>query len=173
HSELAGVALTVAVQESDAAFFDHLLETFRRSDDALFRARALAALGATHDPELGRRALELALDPSLRVNEVTTTISRQLGMEETRGRAWEWLREHFDQVFARVASTRAGHAPWLAAGFCSGERADEVRAFFEPRIEALPGGPRNLRGALEAIRLCTARVAAQRESAQAFFLRRR
>jgi len=55
--------------------------------------------------------------------------------------------------------------------FCSEERAAEVEAFFGPRIEALPGGPRNLRGALEAIRLCAARVEAQRDSTLRFFAR--
>ena len=173
HHDLVGLALGVAVQEGDAAFFDRLLAAFRASDDALFRAQVLGALGATHDPALGQRALELSLDPALRVNEVTTTISAQLGMSETRERAWQWLREHFDAVFARVAPTRAGYAPWYAAGFCSEEKATEVEAFFSERIETLPGGPRNLRGALEAIRLCAARVEAQRESAAAFFARAR
>jgi alanyl aminopeptidase len=92
-------------------------------------------------------------------------------MIETRERAWQWLREHFDAVFARVAPTRAGSAPWYAAGFCTEEKAVEVEAFFGERIESMPGGPRNLRGALEAIRLCAARVEAQRESAAAFFSR--
>ncbi len=173
HPDLVEVALSVAVQEGDAAFFDHLLALFRASDDALFRSHALGALGATHDPELGRRALELALDPGVRVNEVTDTLSAQLSMIETRARAWAFMRERFDEVFARVATTRAGYAPWYVAGFCSEAEAGEVRAFFEPRIEALPGGPRNLRGALEAIELCTARVSAQRASAEAFFARRR
>ena len=173
HHDLVGLALAVAVQEGDAAFFDRLLAAFRASDDALFRAQVLGALGATHDPALGQRALELSLDPALRVNEVTHTIGAQLGMIETRERAWQWLREHFDAVFARVAPTRAGYAPWLAAGFCTEEKAAEVEAFFGERIESLPGGPRNLRGALEAIRLCSARVEAQRESAASFFGRAR
>ncbi len=32
-----------------------------------------------------------------------------------------------------------------------------MEAFFTPRLEALPGSPRNLRAALEAITLCAAR----------------
>ncbi len=171
--DLVGLVLAAAVQDGDAAFFDHLLSLLRASDDAVFRSEALVALGATRDEALGQRALELALDPSLRVNEVTITLSQQLSMQETRARAWDWMREHFDQVFARVATTRAGYAPWYVSSFCSAERAEEVQTFFAPRIEALPGGPRNLRGALEAIHLCAARVDAQRESAEAFFSRQR
>ncbi|MBX3273200.1 MAG: M1 family metallopeptidase [Sandaracinaceae bacterium] len=170
-ASLVPLALSAAVEEGDEAFFDALLERALASDDALFRGHALAALGATRDPALATRALRIALDPRLRVNELTITLERQLAMRETRDAAWVWLTEHFDEVFARAASTRAGYAPWAAAGFCSEARAAEVAAFFAPRIEALPGGPRNLAGALEAIRLCAARVEAQRESTLRFFAR--
>ena len=158
---LVGLALMVAVQESDAAFFDALLERALASDDALFRRHALGALGATHDPELALRALALSVEPRLRVNEVTIPMSSQLSMPETRDAAFAWMREHFDEAYARVATTRAGYAPWSLSGYCTEEAASEVETFFGPRIEALPGGPRNLRGALEAIRLCSARVASR------------
>jgi len=168
---LVELALEMAVQEGDAELFDSLAERVLASDDALFRGQGLSALGATRDPELAARALALSLDERVRVNEVTTALRRQLSMRETRAAAWAWLQEHFDDVFGRVATTRAGYAPWYLAGFCSEERAAEVEAFFAPRIEALPGGPRNLRGALEDIRLCAARVEAQRESTLRFFAR--
>ncbi len=173
HQDLVGLALTVAVQDGDAAFFDHLERAFRANSDALFRTHALRALGATKDPTLAERALALGLDPALRVNEVTETLSAQLSMAETRPRAWAWMQEHFDDLFGRVATTRAGYAPWYVSSFCSEEQAREVEAFFQPRIGSLPGGPRNLAGSLEAIRLCAARAAAQRDSAQAFFAGRR
>jgi alanyl aminopeptidase len=172
-ASLVGLALRTAVQESDAAFFDALLTKVMGSDDALFRSQGLAALGATRDPALSSRALALSLDARLRVNEVTDTLFEQLAYPETRAAAWAFMREHFDEIFARVATTRAGYAPWYVASFCSEAEATEVEAFFADRIEALPGGPRNLRGALEAIRLCAARVGAQRESASAFLAQRR
>lgn len=168
-SNLVGLALGAAVQEGDAAFFDRLSARVLASDDALFRRLGLRALGSTRDPELGPRALALATDERLRVNEVTITVQRQLSMPETRPAAWTWLQANFDAVFSRVATTRAGYAPWSLTGFCSEERAREVETFFEGRIGELPGGPRNLRGALEAIRLCAARVEAQRESTSTFF----
>ena len=93
-------------------------------------------------------------------------------MPETRDRAWGFMREHFDEIFARVASTRAGYAPWYSDRvLLRGAGGARWRRSSRPRIESLPGGPRNLRGALEAIRLCAARVDAQRESAEAFFAR--
>ena len=172
-ANLVGFALRMAVQEGNPAFFDALLTKVMQSDDALFRSQGLAALGSTHDPVLSARALGLSVDARLRVNEVTDTLSEQLATPETRVAAWAFMREHFDEIFARVATTRAGYAPWYAASFCSEAEATEVETFFADRIEALPGGPRNLRGALEAIRLCAARGDAQRESVDAFFAARR
>ena len=168
-SNLVGLALTVAAQDGDTAFFDRLSERVLASDDALFRRQGLSALSSVHDPELAARVLALSLDERLRVNEVTTPVRHQLSMVETREAAWVWFQAHFDEVFARVATTRAGYAPWYVSGFCGEARAAEVEAFFASRIESLPGGPRNLAGALEAIRLCGARVDSQRESTLAFF----
>jgi hypothetical protein len=58
--------------------------------------------------------------------------------------------------------------PPLFAGFCDAEHRTAVEQFFTPRLATLPGTPRNLRSALEAITLCSSRVAAQRASAVSF-----
>lgn len=170
-SNLVPLVLQMAVQEGDEAFFDRLLESALASDDALFRGQALGALASTRDDALGARVLALGLDERLRVNEVTIPLTTQLRVPERRAAAWAWMQENFDTLFARVATTRAGYAPWYLTSFCSEERAAEVAGFFEGRIEELPGGPRNLRGALEAIRLCAARAEAQRASAVEMFSR--
>ena len=166
--DLVGLALHAAVREGDAALFDALLVHLYASQDALLRSRVLHALGATRDPALRERALALSLEERLRSNEVMTPLRAQLGDRESRAPAWAWLQQHFDGVFARVATTRQGYAPWYVSGFCTTERRQEVASFFESRIEALPGGPRNLRGALEAIDLCIARSEAQAPSARRY-----
>ena len=57
----------------------------------------------------------------------------------------------------------------MASGYCSESDARAVESFLKPRIDALPGGPRNMAGTLEAIRLCAALAEHQGPSAQAFF----
>jgi hypothetical protein len=61
--------------------------------------------------------------------------------------------------------------PWLSAAFCDDSHAAGAEAFFAPRIQTLPGGPRNLAGATETARLCAASVALHRDGADAFFAR--
>ncbi len=171
-ANLVDTVLKVAVQEGDAAFFDHLLERLIASDDSLLRGQLLRALASVRDPELGARALALTLDERVRVNELWTVLTAQLRLPERRDAAWAWIEQNFDALAARL-ETGAGHLPSFAGMFCSEERAAEVEAFFTERVNELPGGPRNLANALEEIRLCVAKVEAQQQSAREFFRRRR
>jgi alanyl aminopeptidase len=172
-SDLVGIAITMAVREGDAATWEAVLAHLFTTEDAVLRGRILAGLASTEDPALAQRALDLALDPRLRVNEVLIPVSAQTENAEGRARAWAWFQEHFDELSARIATTRVGAAPWLFSGFCSSDEAEQLRQFFEPRVGELPGGPRNLRGAIEAIGLCAARKQAQQASVESFLSRQR
>jgi len=153
-AQLAGLVLATAVQEGDEGLFDHLLVLLESSSDATGRSRILSALGHAETPELSGRALNLALDPRLRVNEIRHVLHTQFRNSRTRDRAWKWLTENFDDLAARFGSGELGASPWHAASFCSTDAAAEVERFFEPRVAELSGGPRNLAGAVEAILLC-------------------
>jgi alanyl aminopeptidase len=168
-SNVAGLALSIAVQEGDAAFFDQLTEMLFASTDATVRSRILSALGSAKDPTLAARARALSLDARLRVNEVTRPLWSQSEVDESREALWQWVVENFDALSSRIGPHSAGSLPWMAAGFCDEQHAAAVEEFFRPRIDDLAGGPRNLAGAVEAIRLCAARVEAHREATTEFF----
>ena len=152
--QLAGLVLAAAVQEGGEGLFEHLLDLLGSSTDATVRNRILAALGHAEDPILSARALDLTLDPRLRVNEIGQLLGAQFRNPRTGERAWTWFTEHFDALTARSGAAQGGGMPWYAASFCSEEAAAEVQQFFEPRVAELTGGPRNLAGAVEAISLC-------------------
>lgn len=165
---LAGLALALAAETGDAAFFDALLALLVKTEDSAIRARILSALGAVKGPSLAARAQALTLDPRLRVNEVMIPLGAQLAAFETRPAAWEWLRAHFEQVVTRLSPARAGGLPYYLR-FCDAPHVAEVAAFFSPKIAALDGGPRNLASALEAMQLCVARRSAHEAGLRAFF----
>ncbi len=169
--EMHDVVLAVAVQEGDAAAWDAVLAHVRPDTDASLRSKLISALGSTHDPALAERARALALDARLRVNETMGPIGAQMGELEMRQQTWEWMKSHFDALVERLSTRGSGWLPWMAASFCDDAHGAEAREFFAPRVAALPGAPRNLAGATEAIGLCAARVAAHRESATTFFRR--
>ena len=172
-SELVDVVLSIAMEDGDAALFDRLERRLRGSTDAMIRGRMLGALGGARNPELGDRALRLALDPALRVNEVLSTVGGQMSIPERRDAVWTWIQAHYEPLSARIATTRAADLPWYMSRFCDATHAASLEAYFTPRIAALPGGPRNLAGALEAIRLCGARLDAQGPNLRTFFAAQR
>ncbi len=152
--QLAGLALATAVQEGGEGLFEHLVDLLGSSMDATARSRILSALGHAEDPALSTRALDLTLDPQLRVNEISKLLGTQFRNPRTRERAWGWLTKHFDELAARFGRSQLGGTPWYTASFCTEEAAAKVQRFFEPRVAALTGGPRNLAGAVETISLC-------------------
>lgn len=148
---------TLEEGHADAAVFDAMLAALGASGDAVLRQRLLRELGSVEDPALAARALALNEDPLLRVNEVLLPLFVQSETPEGRERAFAYATSRFEQVFSRVATTRAGYAPLAFSGFCDEDHRAAVEAFFLPRIEAMPGGPRNLAATLETITLCAAR----------------
>jgi len=168
-SDLAELALTVAAQEGDAAFFDSLVAFLASSEDAVVRSNVLRALASVDDDALRPRALGLALDEHLRTNEVFRPLGGQFGDPAGRSGAWAWLQANYAPLRERMGPEYAGYLPLVTAGFCSHEQAEAVRGFFASRMAETSGGPRNLDGAVEEIELCAARADAQRESARTFF----
>jgi alanyl aminopeptidase len=170
--QLAGLALAAAVQQGGEGIFEHLLGLLDSSTDATARNRILSALGHAEDPLLSARALDLTLDPRLRVNEIGQLLGAQFRNPRTRDRAWTWLTEHFDALTARSGAARSGGMPWYAASFCSEEAAAAVQQFFEPRVAELTGGPRNLALAVEAISLCAEKANLHRPGVKQAFASR-
>jgi alanyl aminopeptidase len=161
-SNLVDTVLSVAVQEGEAEFFDALEKKLFETEDALLRGQLLRALGHAKDDELASRARALALDERLRRNEIFKPLSAQMGQAATREATWKWMKDHFEALSKRMSKGHVAYLPYLADGFCSENKASEVKSFFEGKIEEYPGGPRNLRSALETIRLCAARVSAHK-----------
>jgi len=169
--QLAGLVLAAAVQEGDAGLFDHLVGLLVQSHDATTRNRILAALGHAEEPALSERALDLSLDPRLRMNEVSTVLGPQFQNPRTRDRAWRWLTDHFDALSTRLGPSQVGYMPWFAASFCSDEAAAEVERFFVPKVAGLPGGPRNLASTIEEISLCAEKAKVYRPAVERTFHR--
>jgi alanyl aminopeptidase len=168
--DLAGIAVTIAVQEGGEGAFDHALARFREATDPVIRGNLLRGLSGARDPALATRILDLTLDAeATRVSEIFRPLMAQMQEAEGRERAWEWLGAHYDPLVARMGPHGAGYLPYVGTAFCSAERALEVRALFAPRVARTMGGPRNLESAVERVELCAARAAHARETAGQVF----
>ncbi len=58
------------------------------------------------------------------------------------------------------------------ATYCSVDKRDMVRSFFEPRIATLRGAPRILTNVVESIEICAATARHERVDAAAYFRNR-
>jgi alanyl aminopeptidase len=168
-TDLAELCLTVAAQEGDAAFLDSLVAILGTTEDSVVRGNVLRAIANVDDDALRPRALALALDSHLRVNEVFRPLFGQFSDPAGRAGAWTWLQANYDALRERMGPEYGGYLPLVTSGFCSHEQAESVRTFFASRVADTSGGPRNLEGAVEEIELCAARADSQRESARTFF----
>jgi alanyl aminopeptidase len=168
-ANLVGLALAVAVEESDAAFFDALEGRLGKTDDPVLRGRLLSALGHATAPALVARARALVFDPRVKVSETLWTVWPQLDEMDIREGTWKFLEDNFDKLLARLGRESALGLVGAPARFCEESQAAEVESFLTPRIEKIDGGPRALATTLERIRLCATRKKAQEASVRAFF----
>ncbi|MEP7044441.1 MAG: M1 family aminopeptidase [Dokdonella sp.] len=156
-ADLLGIALKVAVQDGGAVAFDDVQRELARNHDTAQRYALLGALGATRDPALSARARDIGLTAAVQIGEMSRLYRAQMDEPENRAATWQWLEDHYEAYRQRLpAFAQSGLPGSLAKGRCSGESADELSAFFVPRIKDLIGGERGLGQTLEDIRQCAA-----------------
>jgi cytosol alanyl aminopeptidase len=156
-SDLLRTALKVTVQDHGTPAFDAIIGELKTNHETRQRYTLLAALGATRDPQLGDRARNFALTPDVAVGELRYVYSANASEPENRDAFWKWFTSHFDALQARMAPFARGYAPAMAApNRCSKEQAEELNAFFTPRIKQMSGGERVLAQVLEGTNQCAA-----------------
>jgi hypothetical protein len=156
------VALSVLVQEKPE-YFGKLTQILFRSQDAIQRTAILQGLAESND------ALSLILSGKLRKNEILTILSAYMARPEHRDNGLAWLQKNITALLEILPGKSSGHLPWTMSSFCSEEKAQKVEVLLGKVVQDLPGGPRELKGVLERIRLCEALSNTQRADALKFF----
>jgi alanyl aminopeptidase len=170
--DLAEIALAAAVDQGDESLFSALEARLFSTEDGEMRHRILVALGGATAPALSARALRLVGDPRLRGNERFFPLYLQGLRAETREAAFRAVRERFDALLGALPPAFADRIPGIFRGFCDDGKAQELRAFFEPRLQRLPGAQRPLAQAAESVELCAALRRVQGASAEALLATR-
>jgi alanyl aminopeptidase len=157
--------LATAAHRGDRAFFEQLRAAAKAAKETPRRIQLLTAMGALRDPALARAAREIALTGEHDARDaVAVVIGDPLAAEP----AYAFMKEHFDAMLERLPGEWLGRLPRVVEPFCDEARRADAEAFFKPRAEKLPGGPRNVAKAVEKIHLCSALRAAQEKSLGAF-----
>ena len=163
------VALTVAAEHGDRAFFDALHAAAGKEGDRHHRLLLLEAMGSFREPAIARDAMRVALSSEFPAREAITLVYGATHSVEARGAAYDFVRENFGELAGRLPVREA--AGLVAAGsvLCDESKRAEVEAFFRERMAALPGGPRRYAQAVEQLRTCAAFRAAQAAAVARFF----
>jgi alanyl aminopeptidase len=167
-ADMAGHVLEVAAVHGDRALFDRFRDAAKAEKDRRDETRLLKAIGAFSDPALVREALDFFLTPAIDPREAYEILVSTSRSATGRQITWDFIKAHYDAVVAREPREISGFLPLAGKDFCDAEHRRDVAEFFAERAPQLPGGPRNLAQAMEAIDLCIAARSAQEPGVREF-----
>ncbi len=149
-------ALRSAMADGDMAMAEKLLE-MAKNGSSFEKGAAIGALAQAKNKDIIGMLWDTALvdEETLTGRQASALIQSLLGSEEHGDATWDWLKSNFKHfVESRVPDVRKGGMPGMAGHFCTIERRDEAKAFFEKNAGIIPGYERSLAQTLEGIELC-------------------
>ncbi|MEI6790048.1 MAG: M1 family metallopeptidase [Myxococcaceae bacterium] len=156
------IALVVLMEEKPT-YFKKLTAILFKSQDSIQRTAILQALAESE------QALSLVLSKKLRKNEILTLLSTYMSLNKHEDTGFLWLQKNLSALLKILPLKSSGHLPWVLSNSCSEKKAQEIEVLLSPVVKDLPGGPRELKGVLEQVRLCEALKNTQKENAAKFF----
>ena len=159
----------IAAEHGDRAFFDALHAAARKERDRHDRLLLLETMGSFRDPAIAREAMRIALSDEFPAREAIVLVYGATHAAETRGPAYDFVRENFGELADKLPSREAAGLVAAGSALCDETRRAEVEAFFRERMASLPGGPRRYAQGMEQLRTCAAFRAAQAPAVARFF----
>ena len=166
--DMVGVVLRAAAQDGDRALFEAFRAEAKKAKDERTREQLLGAMGSFHDPEIVKIAMPIVLTDEFDNRESIDLIFGLSGWPKTRNMAYDFVKQNFDALVAKMPTDTGAYFPYVAGGYCDNEHRADVEAFFKGRSTKYTGGPRILDQVLEGISLCVARKNAQQASVVEF-----
>jgi alanyl aminopeptidase len=162
--DLAGTVLAAAARRGDSAFFDRLHAQARKETQENFQRILLRAMGSFRNAAIMKTALSLILSDEFDNRQSITIIFAATGSPETRDFAYEFVKQNWDALIAKLPNDFVGFLPFVAGNYCDAQHRADAEAFFKDRVTKTMGGPRNLQQVLEGINICIANKQANEAS---------
>ena len=160
---MVGAVLRTAAAGGDRALYDRYVAELAKTRSAPEEYyRFFNALAWFRDPALVTRTLEFADSSEVRTQDTATLIGLLLNQPAAQETAWAFVKSHWVTLTDRLGVFQG--IPGIVSslgGFCSTERANDIRTFFEKN--PVPPAARSLQQSLERIESCV--VLDQRQSA--------
>jgi len=163
---LLNASVRIAVRDGDAKLYGAILGRLShvsRTDEYYTFGRALCLF---NDPALLTRTLEFAVGPQMRGQDAAAVIGGVFSNPDGRQLAWDFVRQHWSDVTAKLNNYSEAGIVGNAGVFCDAAKRDEVQHFFgEHKIEA---AERTLKLTLEQINGCIDARAHQQPNLQSW-----
>jgi len=145
-------ALSIAARSGDSALYEQLQKRAQSATSPEASLRYLLVLGDFRTPALVERSLEYAISPQVRSQDAPFLLNRVLSDHATQDQAWDWIRQHWAQVEAKLTNFSAGSVVNSAGTFCDAGHKQQVQQFFTEH--PIPTAQRTLQQSLEFIGNC-------------------
>jgi aminopeptidase N len=145
-------ALNIATRNGDAALYGFIQKHAQSAGSPEESFRFLRALGNFRAPALVERSLEYAVSSQVRSQDAPFLIGRLIGNPDTQEQAWDWIRQHWSQVEAKLTNFSTGVVVDGAGTFCDAGHKQQVQEFFSQH--PIPSAQRTLQQSLEFIGDC-------------------
>ena len=127
---LGQTALAIAAVNGDPALYEKLQQTYETSTNPDLKSTALQLMAAFEDPTLARRALDYALTPKVRSQDAAIQFAIVMQTEKDRPMAWQYIKDHWDNIHSLLTPELGGILVGSAATFCSATDRDDVEQWF-------------------------------------------
>ena len=94
-----------------------------------------------------------------------------MGEDKTRADAWAWFKANYATIIQKTPTFGRGGLVGVGGRFCTPAERNDYKRFFDNKVQALTGAPRNYANVLESIDNCIAMAEKQREKANTYFAR--
>jgi len=170
-SDIVADVLNSAAYYGDKALFDRFFSELKSTKDRQERRRIIAAMSSFRDPAAISAAKQALLSGGIPFNEAARLLFAGAQFPATRRLPFDFLKAHYDDILAKRSGGvfDIGSAfPFVGGSFCDAASAEELKAFFEPRLDKLLGARHTLSEVLESINTCIASKAQEGPSVAAF-----
>ncbi|HJE44594.1 M1 family metallopeptidase [Levilactobacillus namurensis] len=176
-ANLAGLSADVRVfvlwnevkNYGSADLFNHLLDAYRQSADASYKADIAAAITSTTDSALIAKLIEAFEDAdTVKPQDLRAWYRGVLSNDAGEQAAWDWLRNDWDWLEKTVGGDMefTTYITVTTGVFHTPERFAEFKAFFEPKINT-PGLTREIKMDTKVIDSRVALIEAEKDAVNA------
>ena len=154
-AEAIDLVLATMVRHNGGSFLAVLIDQAQKEQDPAVRRHLLSAFSSVHDPALTPSVIGLALSEGLDAREALALFD---GAPTTAKARWDFLRDHADQVLARLPLDAGIFVLGNLRGICREPDRVAVEGELPSFAARIRGGPRIAAQVQESAAQCVALV---------------